>query len=142
MVPSVIVQLEVLPLTPSGKVDRQALPTPPQASRQIEEFVAPRTPLEEALASIWAELLKIPRVGANEDFFELGGNSLLAMQVISRIESSFAMELSPRDIVEAPTIAQLASLILEQFSEMISREELHDCLDQHEGLHEKSLKGG
>jgi acyl-coenzyme A synthetase/AMP-(fatty) acid ligase/acyl carrier protein len=141
MIPSVYVDLEALPLTPSGKVDRRALPTPARASQPMEELVAPRTPLEEALASIWAEVLKIPQISVNEDFFELGGNSLLAMQVISRIESDFAMELSPRDITEAPTITQLANLILGQFSKMISLGELHYYLDRPEGIYKKVPKG-
>jgi amino acid adenylation domain-containing protein len=110
MVPSACMLLEALPLTPNGKVDRQALPTFDQLRPQLEgTFVAPRTPVEEALASIWAELLGLERVGSFDNFFELGGHSLLATQVVARIRDTFHIELAVRSLFENPTVAGLAS---------------------------------
>ena len=112
MVPASFVFLDALPLTPNGKVDRQALPAPGRARAVREEtFVAPRTPLEEMLAGIWAEVLGLESVGVRDNFFELGGHSLLATQVISRVRDAFQIELPLRALFEAPTIADLAERI-------------------------------
>jgi amino acid adenylation domain-containing protein len=112
MLPSAFVILPALPLTPSGKVDRRALP-PPDAGRPnlATTFVAPRTPAEELLASIWTELLKIDKVGVYDNFFDLGGHSLLAVRVISRIRDAFQVELPLRGLFERPTVAAIAAQI-------------------------------
>ena len=89
MVPSAFVFLDLIPLTSNGKVDRKALPAPDQNRFDLEEsFVAPRTPVEEMIAEIWAEVLKLDRVGIHDNFFDLGGHSLLATQVISRLREA------------------------------------------------------
>ncbi|HYG61743.1 MAG TPA: condensation domain-containing protein, partial [Thermoanaerobaculia bacterium] len=107
MVPAVFVPLAALPLTPNGKVDRKALPAPEWHTGD-QEYLAPRTPVEEILAGIWAELLGCERVGAADHFFELGGHSLLATQVMSRLRSTFEIEMPLRTLFEAPVLADLA----------------------------------
>ncbi|MBE8991384.1 amino acid adenylation domain-containing protein, partial [Nostoc sp. LEGE 12450] len=111
MVPSAIVILESLALTPNGKIDRRALPAPEPSSELLEKYVAPRTPTEEILSLIWQQVLKVEQVGIYDNFFELGGHSLLATQLISRVRSSLKVELQLRSLFAAPTIAQLSPLI-------------------------------
>ncbi|WP_164002735.1 non-ribosomal peptide synthetase, partial [Pyxidicoccus caerfyrddinensis] len=107
MVPSAFVVLAAFPLTPSGKVDRKALPIPDAAS-SASEYVAPRTTTEEKLAALWTEVLRLPRVGVKDHFFEAGGHSLLATQLISRVRGAFGVELSLRAVFEAPTLEAFA----------------------------------
>ncbi len=109
MIPAAFVFLEELPLTPSGKIDRRALPAP-DASRPAlsEQFVSPRTMTEELIAGIWSELLRVERVGVLDNFFELGGHSLLATQVIARMRETLGVELPLRVFFEVPTVAGLA----------------------------------
>ena len=115
MVPSAFVFLESLPLTPNGKLDRKALPAPDHSRPDLDDaFAAPRTPVEELLANIWAEVLKLDKVGIHDNFFDLGGHSLLATQIVSRIHRAFSIELPLRDIFEAPTIAVLAQRVQTQ----------------------------
>ena len=114
MVPAAFVLLETLPRTSHGKVNRRALPMPDQNRPELHDaFVAPRTPVEETLASIWAGVLKLDQVGIHDNFFELGGHSLLAIQVISRIRDAFKIDLPLRSLFEAPTIYGLAQRVHE-----------------------------
>ena len=115
MIPSAFVMLSDLPLTLNGKVDRKALPIPDMTRpKEMEEgFVAPGTPTEEILAEIWAEILKLEKVGIHENFFELGGHSLLATQVVSRVRGVFQVELPLRFFFESPTVAGLSERIEE-----------------------------
>ena len=111
MVPSAFIQLDALPLLASGKVDRRALPAPDRTRPEMEGFVAPRTPIEESVANIWADVLGLEQVGINDNFFVLGGHSLLITQVISRLRESFKTELPIRCMFDAPTVAGLAQVI-------------------------------
>ncbi|HEU4560010.1 MAG TPA: amino acid adenylation domain-containing protein, partial [Longimicrobium sp.] len=107
MVPSAFVVLESFPVTPNGKVDRGALPAPDTGS-STGTYVAPRTAAEERMAGIWAQVLGVERVGAEDHFFDLGGHSLLATQLVSRVREAFRTELPLRAVFEAPTLAELA----------------------------------
>src|SRR6185436_1089870 len=110
MLPSAFVFLPELPLTPSGKLDRRALPKP-ELNATGEHYVAPRTPAEQTLAGIWEEVIGHERVGINDNFFELGGHSLLAIKVLSRIRNSFGVELSMSVLFEEPVLRDLAAQI-------------------------------
>src|SRR4029077_10582712 len=98
-----VVTLPKLPLTANGKIDRQALPEPEQV--ETKAYVAPKNQTEEAVAAIWAEVLRRERVSADDNFFDLGGHSLLATQVISRLRRALNIELPLRTLFEAPTVA-------------------------------------
>ncbi|MBD6620278.1 amino acid adenylation domain-containing protein [Komarekiella sp. 'clone 1'] len=108
MIPSAFVMLESLPLTSNGKIDRHALPVPESREGLKVSFVAPRTPEEEILVKIWADILKVEQVGIHDNFFELGGNSLLGAQVISRLRVAFSIDLSLHRLFVSPTVAELA----------------------------------
>jgi Acyl-CoA synthetases (AMP-forming)/AMP-acid ligases II len=113
MIPSAFVVLEAMPLTPNGKIDRKALPSPDQTRPDIEgAFVGPRTPIEEMLAAIWAQILKLEKVGVHDNFFSLGGHSLLATQVVQRARDTFNVDLPLRLFFETPTVADLAAHVV------------------------------
>ncbi|HLG59616.1 MAG TPA: amino acid adenylation domain-containing protein, partial [Vicinamibacterales bacterium] len=107
MVPSAVVVLDALPQTPTGKLDPKTLPAPDYAA--THEYIAPRTTVEELLAGIWTEVLGVPRVGIEDGFIEIGGDSILAIRVASRARRA-GLELTPRQLFEYPTIAQLAAV--------------------------------
>jgi amino acid adenylation domain-containing protein len=111
MLPQAFVLLEALPLTLNGKIDHRALPTPDLESIRLEKYVAPRTPVEEILTQIWAQVLKVEQIGIHDNFFEIGGHSLLATQLVSRIRTCLKVELPLRKLFGAATVAQLAHLI-------------------------------
>jgi len=109
MAPAHFVFLDSIPLTTNGKVDRKALPAPSyEGVSAAREYVAPRTETEKALADIWAKLLKVERIGIHDDFFDLGGHSLMAMRAVSQIGEMFEVNLPLAVLLEAPTIAELA----------------------------------
>jgi amino acid adenylation domain-containing protein len=112
MVPSAFVVLDAMPMTPNGKVDRKVLPDPGRA-RLAEgvDFVPPRGPIEEALAEAWAEFLGADRIGAHDNFFERGGHSLMAMQLLHRLRGLFEVEPPLKDFIEEPTLSNLAQLV-------------------------------
>ena len=132
MVPASFVFLDALPLTANGKVDRRALPAPdaePAAKRG--EYAAPRTEVEVALATICGEALGIEKLGIDDDFFELGGDSLMAIRAVFRIRKAMGVELQVRSFFDAPTVAELAELVedlilaqIEELSDEEAKEQL------------------
>jgi amino acid adenylation domain-containing protein len=109
MIPVLYVMLDALPLSPNGKLDLRALPAP--AERPESPLPEPLSPVEEMLAAIWSEVLKVERIGARESFFDLGGHSLLASRVVARIRNVFGVEIPLRNVFEAPVLAALAAKI-------------------------------
>jgi acyl carrier protein len=107
MVPAAFVALDALPLTSSGKVDRAALPRP----EPDPEAAPPRTPVEERMAGLVADLLGLPRVGVDEDFFLLGGHSLLGAQLTTRVRDAYGVELTLQGLFEHPTVAGMSAEI-------------------------------
>jgi len=141
MVPSAFVALESLPLTSSGKVDRRSLPRPDGMRPDLDmAFVAPTDPIEETLASIWREVLGLERVGIYDDFFVSGGHSLLAAQVISRIQREFGVDLALRDFFSAPNISSLAERITEVALAAADDEKLDAMLDALENIDEQQAQ--
>ncbi|WP_063061782.1 non-ribosomal peptide synthetase, partial [Nocardia sienata] len=106
MIPAVVMQLDAFPLNTSGKLDRKALPAPVFEAR---EFRAPSTPIEEVVAGVFADVLGLERVGADDDFFALGGNSLIATQVVARVGAALDTKVAVRTLFEASTVAALAA---------------------------------
>jgi pristinamycin I synthase-3/4 len=125
MLPSTYIQVRALPLTASGKVDRLALPAP-NGARPLDpaSYVAPLTPVEACLAEIWSDVLRLDQVGIYDSFFELGGHSLHAMQVVARINQTWAVDLSVRVLFDAPVIAALAVAVTQQLAGRVPEAEL------------------
>jgi amino acid adenylation domain-containing protein len=137
MTPSAIVLLEKMPLTPNGKLDRKALPSPRQERVGVEPgYMAPRTPIEEDVARIFCEVLGFEEVGIYDDFFALGGHSLLATKVISRISNAFQIELSVRALFDAPTVNGLVAAIVESQAGQFEDDALLQMLADLDGLPE------
>lgn len=112
MVPAVFVEMKALPLTPSGKVDRLALPHPGDALCGRErDIVAPRNKVEQRLVKVWERILGVPRVGIGDNFFDLGGHSLLAARVVAQIRKKMGKDIPEDVLLQAPTVAQLAEVI-------------------------------
>jgi acyl carrier protein len=133
MVPAAFVFLDALPLLPNGKLDRRALPVSELVPAE-KRYVAPRTPTEEVLAGIWADVLRLERVGVEERFLELGGHSLLATRVVSRVRAQFGIKLSLRAIFETPTVAGLAQQVETLVLARLEEAKLADALEQLERL--------
>ncbi len=112
MIPIAFIPLDGLPLTPTGKIDRRALPKADLTHLQTDKpFVQPRNGTEETVCGIWGSVLGLVRVGVEDNFFELGGDSIMATQVVSRVREKFEVELSLRDLFTAPTVAQLSKFV-------------------------------
>ncbi|MEG4455770.1 amino acid adenylation domain-containing protein [Microcoleus sp. N9_A1] len=141
MVPWAFVMLKSLPLTPNGKIDRRSLPEPDEMRPELtENFVAPRTNIEEVLAAIWAEVLKLEKVGIYDNFFELGGHSLLATQVISRVRQAFQVELPLHRLFESATVADFAVAITQKQVEQTDSEMLARVLADLDQLSEAQIQ--
>ncbi|WP_208343836.1 non-ribosomal peptide synthetase, partial [Aetokthonos hydrillicola] len=115
LLPAAFVSIEALPITPNGKLDRQALPDPESVELKTDDSGQPRTPIEEILVGVWSQVLKREAVGIYDNFFDLGGHSLLATQVVSRVQTIMNIKLPIRAVFEAPTVAELAIRIEEEY---------------------------
>ena len=137
MVPSTYIRLETLPRTATGKVDRGALP-PPDHIRPVLDtpFVAPRTPVEERLVGIWTEVLGLDRVGVHDSFLDLGGDSLLATQVTSRVLVQLQVRLPLQALLAAPTVAEMAEVIVQSQASKLEASELNQILAELEAVSE------
>jgi acyl carrier protein len=135
MVPSAFVLLDAFPLSANGKVDRKALP-PPDHARQsaASTYVAPRTPVEEELCEMWRELLGVDRVGINDNFFDLGGHSLLLTQLATRIRAAFQVEMPLRSLFDATTVESMVVCIAEQQLEHVDEADLSDLIQELEAI--------
>jgi len=112
MIPSDFVMVDALPLTPAGKVDRRALPLPDRTRPDLDStFVAPHTETQSLIAKIWSQILGVEHVGVYDDFFDLGGHSLMATQILSRLRDSVNVEIPLRAMYEIPTVANLAEAV-------------------------------
>jgi amino acid adenylation domain-containing protein len=112
MIPAVFIQLDLFPVTPNGKIDRQALPTPDLSTRSLRNsFVPPRDPIELQLAEIWEQLLGVAPVGALDNFFDLGGHSLLAVHLMTKIQGRFGKHLPLAVLFQGATVANLAAVL-------------------------------
>ncbi|MEU0398711.1 amino acid adenylation domain-containing protein [Streptomyces sp. NPDC006197] len=111
MVPSAVVVLSTLPQTPNGKIDRKALPVPGAAPEAEDGYVAPRDAVEETIAAVWSEVLDVERVGVHDDFFALGGNSILSARAVSRLQAVLGVKFSLRVLFDTPTVAALAASV-------------------------------
>jgi len=140
MIPAAFVFLEALPLTPNSKINRHALPIPDTHQRNLEvDFIAPRTPTEQELATIWAEVLKLKQIGIHDNFFELGGHSLLATQVISRLREAFSLDFPLRYLFENPTIAELSQKVIAQQIEQAENDAIAQILAEVDQLSEEEV---
>jgi acyl carrier protein len=140
MIPSAFVLLVALPLTPSGKMDRRALPHPEQEWLEAGSgYVAPRDVVEEVLAGMWAEILRLERVGVYDNFFELGGHSLLAMQLMSRIREAFRVDFPLRLMFEDPTVAGMSSALIAHEIKPGRTLKVAQLLQQLEGMSEAEV---
>ncbi len=137
MVPSTFVQMAELPLSPHGKLDRRALPAPtPLNMLDHDSYEAPQSPIEERLASFLTLLLGVARVGRDDNFFDLGGHSLLGAQMITKIHESFGVELSLRSIFDHPTLREMSweiEKLIRAKLESMSEDEAQRLFDLLEG---------
>jgi acyl carrier protein len=128
MVPAAFVELEALPLTANGKVDRRALAERGAAMPEVQAgYEEPRTAVEELLCGLWEEVLGAERVGIRDNFFELGGHSLLATQVVSRIRELLECDFPLRTLFESPTVAEMAEVL-----QTLSEEEEEEDFESYE----------
>ncbi|MCC5632722.1 amino acid adenylation domain-containing protein [Nostoc sphaeroides CHAB 2801] len=141
MIPSAFVPLQTFPLTANGKVDRKALPAPDKINADIEQsFVAPRNSLEEQIADIWSQVLRLEKVGIHNNFFTLGGHSLLVTQLISRMRDALGVELFIQDVFANPTVAELSVIFTQKLTEQVDDESLARSLAELEDLSDEDIQ--
>ena len=141
MIPSVFVMLDQLPLTPTGKVDRKALPEPDGIRPALDvAFAEPRTALERQLARIWAGVLGLDRIGVNDNFFDLGGHSLAAMRIVSRVTDRFKLTIPLQSLFQTPTIGEMASVIVRHQTGEVAAEHFERLIAEMESLSEQEAQ--
>jgi amino acid adenylation domain-containing protein len=141
MVPSEIVFMDSLPLTPNGKIDRRALPAPDHDRPALGGiFVAPRTPTEQIIAEIWTEVLGVKKIGIHDNFFDLGGHSLRATQVVSRLGKAFQADVPLRSLFEHPTVEGLAVIVAQRQARKAEADEMATILARIESLSEADVQ--
>ncbi|QSX79616.1 amino acid adenylation domain-containing protein [Lysobacter solisilvae] len=140
MIPSAFVSLAAMPLTPNGKLDRRALPSPDQNAVASRAYEAPLGEVEQAMAAIWQELLGLDRVGRHDHFFELGGHSLLVMQLVIRIREQFQVDIALRTLFERPGLLELSESIQALQEESFLGEDLASMQSELDSLSEEELR--
>ncbi|MET0502734.1 MAG: phosphopantetheine-binding protein, partial [Candidatus Binatia bacterium] len=141
MIPSAFVILDALPLTPNGKIDRLGLPEPGNLRPALDNaYTAPRTPMEKKLAGIWAEVLALERVGVQDDFFDLGGHSLGAGRIISRVGAAFNVDLPLKTLFDRPTVAAMAQAILDKLVSSAQPQMIERILSEVEVMADNDLQ--
>jgi amino acid adenylation domain-containing protein len=139
MLPSAIAVLDFFPQTPSGKVDRLALPDPETIGESAADYIAPRTPVEQAIAEIWSHVLGVEQIGMEDDFFALGGHSLLATQVVAQVRSDFAVDLPLHSLFTYPTVESLAAEIVQMMGDS-EQDETAKLMAELEGLSDEEAE--
>ncbi len=138
MIPAIFMTVEAMPKTPSGKIDRRALPAPDsQRHQSSQSYVAPQSELEYCLASIWSKLLKLDKVGIHDNFFELGGNSLLTLQIAAQVRQKLAIDLPIVKLFQHPTIAQLANYLSQEGGTRPSNDKFQNRVERQKAAFER-----
>ena len=138
MVPARLIFLDALPVSRNGKVDRQVLPLPGRSRPQLDTpLVTPRNPLENDLEQIWRDVLELDQIGMDDNFIELGGDSLAATRIISRVIANFRIEIPLRSLFQSPTVAEMARTISQYVIKKLEHDDLAKLLDELESLEEQ-----
>jgi acyl carrier protein len=133
MVPSSFVTLETLPVNANGKLDRGALPAPSHARPQMaRSYAEPETPVQQTLASIWGQVLAVDRVGVDDDFFDLGGHSLLGVKMLARVQDTLGVEINLARLFDSSTVRELAEAVTAELMSDVGEDELASLLDEPE----------
>jgi len=141
MIPSIYVEVETLPLTPTGKIDRKALPAPSDTRPRLDvSYVPARNATERELIGIWENVLDVRPIGIHDDFFDLGGHSLSASQIVSRVFQCFQLEIPLRALFQSATVADMAAAIAEQQEEPLGNEKLENILNELEQLSDEEAQ--
>jgi amino acid adenylation domain-containing protein len=141
MVPGRFIFLDALPVSPNGKIDRKALPVPGRLRPELDTpLVGGRTPLEKDLAQIWSEVLELDQIGIHDNFLDLGGDSLAATRIVSRVIATFQTEIPLRSLFQSPTVAEMAVVISRYEIKKIGENELAKILDELESLGEEETR--
>ena len=140
MIPQQFVEMDSMPVTPSGKLDRRALPVPQEERQTEEDYVAPQSEVEKIIAGIWQELLHVKTVGVRDSFFELGGHSLLLMRMLDKLQEFFKREVSVVDFFRYPTVEMLAKLLTQKQEVKPSLTKTYDLVNKQKASLRKQRK--